>query len=189
MTNSGNILLLNRRKGGWFSNAQRFFTNKPYTHCALSAGNILSVESIFSADETMDMIPLQNYLAEDSTDIEIYEVKNVEPEVLDSIMKDMYLEYAGKGYGFLQLLWFVYRWANEKLGRDVRLKKNWFTDNLICSEMGYVFLTKVSTKLEKYHSYALITELNKTTPDTCHAGDIADLIHALPEIFNLTYRS
>ena len=73
----GSIVLLNRKKGGFFSSSQRFFTGKPYTHSTYISLPYYDYEAILSTDELTCVLPLENYLEEKDTDIEIYEVQDI----------------------------------------------------------------------------------------------------------------
>lgn len=196
----GDIILLNRKKGGWFSTCQRFFTGMPYTHCTISVGEILGFESTIGADEKVVIEPIRKFYEEDSTDIEIYRLrKEILPLNFDThmsnTMKYMYCKYANQYYGFSQILWFVYRWLMEKFGKDVRRNNNPFKGGVICSELIYLYLVQLTIVLNKCYPkkdsrrfsvlLPLQTDLNRFTADTIHAGDIASIIKMNTNIWEL----
>ena len=195
----GDIVLLNRKKGGWFSSAQRFFTKMPYTHSTFSVGNILGFESVLSADEKIVIEPVGRYYEEKETDIEIYRLKKKVLPVgfegaLSSAIESMYYKYANTYYGFGQVFWFVYRWFMESvLKKNAKKKDNPFKGGIICSELVYLYLEQVCKVLNKCYPKRdtrrfsvllhLQIELNKYTRDTIHAGDIAVIIKHNPNIW------
>lgn len=189
---TGDIILLNRKKGGWFSSCQRFFTKMPYTHSTFSVGNILGFESVLSADEKIVIEPVGRYYEEKETDIEIYRIKrNVMPigfeRTLENAIEAMYYKYANTYYGFGQVSWFVYRWFMESiLKKNAKKKENPFKSGIICSELVYLYLEQVCKVLNKCYPkkdsrrfsvlLPLQIDLNKFNRDTIHAGDIANIL-------------
>ena len=179
----GSIVLLNRlgKESNFTSSLQRFFTKMPYTHTAIVLEKYMNENVVLSADELTVILPLNNYFEEDKTEIEIYEL------LLDfdkiSITRDLFLNYSGKKYAFLQVLYFIYRWFNETvLKRDVRKEKNIFNKGQICSELVYLYLCEVA---QKTNTKELLDKLNEYTKDTIHVGDIANICKSLPQIFAL----
>lgn len=181
----GSVVLLNRSKGkesNWFSKAQVFFTGKPYTHCANIIGDVLTQQAVLSADELITVEPLSKYFDEEGTGIEIWEMPSVSEDRAKIILKDLYLAYGSTYYGFTQLLWFVYRWFMEKLGKDVRKKINPFRNGEICSELIYHYWER----LPEY--FDLQKKLDEWNPDTVHAGDIHTIMTSFPDLFKLVYK-
>jgi len=194
----GDIILLNRKKGGWFSSAQRFFTQMNYTHSTFSIGTILGIESVLSADEKVVIEPLKKYFEEDGTEIEIWRInENIidakNKPLLEQKISEIYYKYSNSYYGFFQVIWFIYRWINEKFfKRDVRRKNNPFKRGIICSELVYYYLIELEKILNKTLKKGKIrfdvllplqAELSKYTPDTIHAGDIAQILNKNNKLF------
>lgn len=180
----GSIILLNRlgKESSIFSKLQRFFTGMPYTHSAIVTRDIYEIQSVLSADELINTQPLDNYFNEEKTEIEIFDIidKRVNTEFKEETIKQLYEEYAGTMYGFAQVLWFVYRWFMEKLGKDVRKKKNPFNKGEICSELVWHYLDRVGDFIPE-----LKAKINEWNPDTIHAGDIHTICISLPKVFKL----
>lgn len=173
----GDIVLLNRKKGGWFSSAQRFFTGMPYTHCTFSIGEICGVESVLSADEKIVVLPLDSYFTETDTDIEIYRI-TCDKNKIEYSIKKVFVNYSGFWYGFTQVIWFIWRWLMEKFDMDVRRKNNPFKSGIICSELVYYYLVELNLPEIK-------KDLEAFTPDTIHAGDIANILKNNADVFRL----
>lgn len=174
----GDIILLNRhgKESNWFSNAQRFFTRMPYTHSALVLGKVKGLMSVLSADELVVVIPVNRYLEEEGTDIEVYRPKFVDWVLINQLMPDLYQKHAGKPYGYLQLLYFVFRWLAESFKIDVRKWKNPFTNNDICSELIFEYLLLTGSK-------PILFALSDYRLDNVHVGDIANICKNNPELF------
>lgn len=172
----GDVILLNRKKGGWFSFLQRKFSGLPFTHCAISAGFILGEESCFSASEMILLERLQAYYEEDGTDITIYHLPTISDQIKYDTIKELYKTYNGQFYGFLQLLFFVYRFLGEKLGFDMRRKKNWFPKNIICSEMLWYYFYML-----REHIPGMSKVLDQWNPNNVFAGEIDQICQMFPE--------
>jgi hypothetical protein len=181
---TGDIILLNRKgaAANFFSKGQRFFTRMPYTHSAILLENIFEQQSILTSDELTNIQALSNYLKEPETDIEIYKVK-VPQEMKEYEVKSMYNRYAGKKYGFAQILWFMYRWLLERFGIDARRKKNFFPGGVICSELVYHYLVEIAKNYPQLNK-----KLKEWNAETVHVGDIKHICESLPELFELKYK-
>jgi hypothetical protein len=175
MHNVGNIVLLNRKKGGWFSTLQRFFTKMDYTHCAIVVTKYKNREMVLSADELIELYPLQKYFEEKDTDIEIWELEG-DYEAITDILID---RYVGTYYGFTQVFWFVFRWFMEIFGKDVRRYRNPFCHGTICSELVWYFLEAIPNE-------NLNDRVHEWNPDTIHAGDTARICR---EFFKLKHKN
>lgn len=76
------------------------------------------------------------------------------------------------GYGFAQMLWFVYRFICSKFGKDIKGQDNWFyKDGTLCSQLASEYL--IAAGLGKiFEGYGLgsispndIYEVAKSRPD------------------------
>ena len=182
----GDIMLLNRHgeAQNFYSVCQRFFTKKPYTHTALVFGEVKGFQSVISSDEVVAVLPVRNYFAEEGTDIEIWRFKDNHSELIEDLLTKLYTGYADMSYGYLQIPWFIYRWFMESVfQKDVRKQKNWSTSGVVCSELIYVYL---ECFIQFYPE--LKEKLDEWNQDTVSSGDMADIIHSFPEIFELIYK-
>ncbi len=183
MVQSGNVVVFNVKHGGFFETAQRFFTGMLYTHAAIGFGEVTGYESVFEALFAIAITPFERTRNNTDIDFEVWSLKGVPREHIDAAIHNAYLRFAGEEYGFFQILWFIYRWLNAKLGRDVRKEGNWFPDHLICSEVVYKFLWDVSADAP-----SLRTKLNEWNSNSFHAGDVHTVCTALPDVFELIER-
>jgi hypothetical protein len=147
MVHSGNIVVFNVTKGYWFAAAQRFFTGMPYSHAAIGFGEVKGDESILEAIFAIAITLFKKARESTTADFEVWRVKNVPQTRIEEAVKRAFERWAGETYGFAQIVWFMYRWLNEAIGRDVRKQGNWFPDHLICSEVAYNYLWDISEQL------------------------------------------
>ena len=186
---NGDIFILNRKGkfGNFYSKAQRFFTKLPFTHAAIQFGEVKEFESIISADELVCLIPTQKYFDEEKfgTDIEIWRIKNANKNDIEFYLERLYECLAGTSYGYVQILWFIYRWFMESVfQKDVRHFNNPFKNGTVCSELTWKFLYNMSDKIPE-----LRKKLNEWTPDTVSSGDIHNICLLLPNVFELVYKT
>lgn len=180
--NLGDLIVFNATNGGWFSTLQRFFTNKPYTHVAVGIGKVANLDSVFEAREVMSVQPWINVTINKSIEYEVYEIAPEYKEKIQKIIISSYPEYAEATYGYLQLLHFVYQWFMRKVfKKDTRRSHNWFVHGIICSEYGYVILDRLDIPEIRNFLY----EWNS---NNFNAGDMADVLHKFPNIFNLKFK-
>jgi|WetSurMetagenome_2_1015567.scaffolds.fasta_scaffold62699_2 hypothetical protein len=183
MVQSGNIVVFNVTKGYWFAAAQRFFTGMPYSHAAIGFGEVKGDESVLEALFAIAITPFKKARESTTTDFEVWRVKNVPQTRIEEAVKRAFERWAGETYGFAQILWFMYRWLNETIGRDVRKQGNWFPDHLICSEVAYNYLWDLSEQLP-----SLRKKLEEWNSNCFHAGDVHTVCAGLPEVFELIER-
>ena len=180
----GSVIIFNSTKGGRFSAAQRFFTRMPYTHVAGSIGTVSGEESILEAKMSVSVTPWKHVLDNKTEEYFIFEPTSaLKQKDIEDALYYVYDRFAGETYGFLQLLWFVYRWIAESwpFKADVRKKGNWFPDNQICSEVWWWYLHELATKYPDISN--VIEEWNS---NSVNAGDMFMILRRLPKYFTLT---
>ena len=183
MYKCGSIDLLDNENGNFLSKAIRFFTNSTISHTDFTMGKIVKEESVLSAQALMSVLPLCTYFWDEYFTFTIYEIEGVPEKELEKIVRAMYIDFAGKKYGFMQLPWFIYRWFMERLGKDVRKQHNWFAKNNICSELVWMYLVKVSKGRDYGRFPELYAKLNEWNRDTVSPQDIKVIVESFPEIF------
>jgi hypothetical protein len=188
----GDIMISNNLKsffkGGALAILIRFFTKqtfpkgKPSSHSAVITNPLFGVPCVHEAGPVIQMVPWRKYYELDpSQDYRLYRIKpgviDCQDAMIQKALAVCHLLYSGVIYGALQLVWFVWRWVNEKIGRDVRHEKNWMTDGVICSELVYWFLVYLGP---------VMGDLFKAwNADTIQPGDIEGIILSRPDLFEL----
>jgi hypothetical protein len=175
----GSIDILNNLDGNFLSKAIRFFTKSQVSHCDFTMGRLMREESVLSAQELMSVLPLKTYIYNPDYVFTIYEIQQVSETELEQMVNSLYVDYAGKLYGFGQLLWFTYRWVAELFHKDVRKQDNWFGKNAICSELVYLLLCKIAKK-----RFPELEEcLQQFNQNTITPADVQKIVEYFPNIF------
>ncbi len=138
-------------KKNLFSKFIAWMTDSKWSHCFIVVCPIGLNDSLIAESSMLGGVKF-NLLSkyQDGThDIELFDISNdCSPSDLDSI-----LPLIGHMYGYTQAIGYL-------IAKVLHLKTNPFTDNVVCSELVYLFL--FNTKLK-----ALIKDLdpNEVTPE------------------------
>lgn len=174
MINPGDIGYSNDNSW-WFPALIRFFTKSSISHSFVICKPFCGEESVQEAEEVIQVVPFNKYYREGTQQYWIYHIKNIDQSIKDTALDSVYKEFAGSKYGYLQCIWFIYRWFFGLFGKDVRHEKNWMTDGVICSELQCYYLIYIGLG-------ELVKDFN---PDTIQAQDLLSIIQQHPEIFEL----
>lgn len=176
MIKEGMIGFSNNKKG-WLPACIRFFTKSNISHAFIISKNYGDQVSVEEAALLVQIVPFDKYYRNDDTqDYWIYDPVKVTRTQKQQALEYCFKEFAGVKYGKLQLIWFVYRWANEFfLKRDVRKEKNWMADGVICSELQCHYLIQLGGEYAE-----LVKDFN---PDTIQAEDLRKLVVSRPDLF------
>ncbi len=176
----GDILLVNDTKWNLFSYAQHVTSGKPYTHVALGIGPVAGYDSIFEADLQVTTRPFTHLYLHKEYEYEQYRPINFTYKELFPFLHKLYNEHAEELYGYSQIPWFIYKGIMRVLGKDVSKQANWFSDGIICTGIGLLYLQMLSEK-----ETVLKVPVSKFNIDTTWASDIAGIIHTFPKVFKL----
>lgn len=182
ITARGDIVFTNARKGGLLSWAIRFFSRSSVTHSAVGIGSVMGMSSILEANMNITVTPWKNYLNDPTQELYIFRPKGIAREVTDAYVADLYRRFGAKSYGFFQLFWFIWRWANEMFGRNVKKQRNWFPNGDICSEVTYWAMLYAAWAV---NNVRLIERLEEWTDNTVHPGDLMKVCREFPDEFEL----
>ena len=188
----GAIILVESKKNTLLAKAIKFFTGrlakkyrvKSYTHAMFCVGEVLGEPSVFSAEASMTIMPLRKFTNRDF-EYDVYAINDdLSDKEVDKILRAIYIKTAGETYGFLQLLWFIYRWFMELIGFDVRKQKNWFPIGDVCSEHTYRYLkTRLLKKKNRKIISKTLSQLEEWNENTFHPVDLAKVIKDNPQLF------
>jgi hypothetical protein len=160
---------------GIFPALVRFFTKSKFSHTFIITTPVFGVPSVHEASDVVQIVPFDKFYNKSSETYALYKINNTTYRQINDALTTCHLEYSGVRYGYLQLLWFVYRWCMELFGKDVTHKKNWMSNGVICSELVYEYLLLVNPEFK--------TLLSKFNPDTVQAQDILSIVESRPDLF------
>jgi hypothetical protein len=166
----GDFYVFNVRPGNWFSKAQRFFTRRPFTHVAVGAGKLGGVDSVLSADLVVTVCPLFYWSSKDTY---CFAMTAFTKAQIATAYARTYTRFSGTKYGFMQILWFVWRYIGETFGVDMRKKPNFFPNAVICSELGWWALYYLAEQAGKQD---IIDKLNEWNSNSFHSADMYDVL-------------
>ncbi len=182
----------------WYTAAQHILTRMKFNHTALGFFKFdgHDEDTLFEAKEAQSVTPW------DKDNIEeyyIFQIKWYTQQEIETALWNLYKEFAGKPYAYLQLLYFVVRyiwetkwvvkyfgWLPRLFGKssNVRLWNNWFVSGTICSELFYRFMEHlVKIRFNK----ELNDELNNWNANNFHAGDSYTFMTNVTSVFDMIY--
>jgi len=169
----------NNKKGGGLI---RFFTRSNISHSFVITFPLNGIVAVEEASASVQVVPfVSHYVGNPNYAFYIYKVvaDYVTPQDIENAVTKIFEEFAGVKYGWLQLLYFPYRWFKETILRkkDVHREKNWFTKGVICSELSFWYM--------KYLDPAFSELLRDFDGDTVQPDDLLKIVQANPKIFQL----
>jgi hypothetical protein len=182
MTQPGMIGICGSHKPSFLQRAIMFFTDSDRSHAFLITSNVCGEEAVQEASLLVQIVPFGSHYRENPESY--YDIYQVSPGVvsqdeIDSALRQVFEEYAGMTYGFLQLPWFIWRWINSKFGRDIHKELNWFNTNIICS--GEVFDFWIYLGL----GMIIPKVMSQYHPSTIAPADILAIVKRNPDLFEL----
>jgi hypothetical protein len=197
MMKPGSIVVFNWKKGGFFSSGQRLFTHywingsspgsyahSYCTHTAIISHDVEGIPSYFGAELATAFQPVTVFTEDSDVDYIVFEPIGFNEADLNIVLERIYKEYAARGYGFMQIAWFIYRWLMETFTHvDMRKKHNWFNRGTICSEVAFRNLSYLG---EIEHGKEIPPIINQWLLDSAHAGDVLVMLLMMPTLFKIT---
>lgn len=172
----GQIVLANTKKG-LVPSAIRFFTSSKFSHSLVTLPDTLGVPMCIEASSKgISTVRFETaYLQNPHVEIEVWDVHLTNEEIDLALIA--VLNHLESSYGYSELPWFVWRWFNKKLGRDIKHENNWFKKDEICSELCefYLMNTKLRLLFTGYGDSSMCPQ------------DIRDVMVANPMFFTLSY--
>ena len=128
---------------GWFSKSIKFFTRSELTHVAIGVGQLPNIPSelVFESYLTQQI----DLIGEPISEFKI----NATDKLKGTVLHDQIIQYNKKGYGWGQLIWFMFRYLMETkfmqffFKKDMRTRNNWIKGDKICSELAMRFILEV----------------------------------------------
>lgn len=164
-------------KSGFISSAIRFFTKSKFSHSLITAPEMVGLPMCIEAAENgVSVIRFDEaYTQNTGESIEIWDVL-IPNEVKDRGLVPT-MDKLEKSYGFLELPWFIWRWMNGLVKRDIKAQNNWSHNGTICSQLCRVYLTNagIGFLFEGYGKGSVAPQ------------DISVIMNANPKFFKRIY--
>jgi hypothetical protein len=165
------------RRSGFYSSGVRFITQSKWSHCFFIMTDVAEERAVLEADLKCQVIPFEREYVENNNDYyQIYELVQATEREKSKAANEVYKEFAGEVYGFLQIPWFIWDAICERLGLNAG--KNWFPNGAICSEVLFAYLISVNDTYRE--AFKHLEDLNRVSP-----ADIAKVILDRPDQFKL----
>lgn len=171
----GMIGFVGTRKPGFLQKAVMFFARSKWSHCFFITFPHGGDEAVQEASWSVQIIPFQRYRDDPDGYYEIFELTKADPRKLEQSVMSQWKNMTGVKYNWFGLVWFIWRWMNELVGRDIRHEKNWFSDGVICSQTLYYEIEGAGAP----YGGLLMDE----TPWTVQPQDIYNEVMKRPELF------
>jgi len=165
----------------WFTKIQRFVTGKNVSHSFLILDEYYGDYQMLDARLSVTLCPFE-LINNDGNDIWLYKI-DISEKNSNKIKETFFNEYIGQTYGFSQLIWFIWRRLMELIfKKDMRNKKNWFSEGILCSELVWNVLDKCSKFEDEDKKFQDINlELSKYNVNSFHSGDCKELLDSLSD--------
>ena len=206
---AGDIVLVsnNKPKGVRiiFDAAIKFFTKSPWTHGAVIIGNVVGVPAIFEADEEVITDSADDTINNPDYDVAVYRYVGIRSHVAITeeqnitVLGSLFRELAGKGYGYLQIIYYIRRWfwtrpfvskyfgwVLDLVGKsgDPRNWNNWFVGGVLCTELVYKHLAAQGNIVG---DSTLLSWLGLWNSNNFSPADLQDTMDKFPDKYKLIY--
>jgi len=171
---------------------QHFFAGKGASHAFIityPTGYAKDIDMVFEADMRVVHTPWLRFTEDTTYKYWIFKIKDVTEEEINYALDYCIREFASVIYGFWSWPWFVWKWFAEKfLQKDVRKENNWFTKGVICDELWWWFIYKLTEKVlqrlpNSKHWLKLQNHLKEWNPDTIQSAEVKKIMFSFPQIF------
>lgn len=151
----------------------RFFTASNYSHTFFTIPNVGNIEmGCEAASFGVACVPFDSkYRKNENSSYIVFKFNATEEQKTKGLEKA--LQKLQSGYGYLELPWFVWRWANKLIGRDIKHQDNWHQVGEICAELTSEFISDCG------YSY-LFNGFGRTS---IHAQDLLEICYNNPKLF------
>ena len=161
------------RSNTFFGNAIKLFTWSRWSHSFI----VIDEENILEANEHVEVSPISSIRDRDGASYELYEIVEAsigrKAEAIEYCRKN----YEGNEYGYMQILFFVFRAIYRLFGQDFR--GNIFTQGVICSELTYDYEARVMPQ------FVTLAKAWGFDEQTCTPQDLYEIVQANPHLYKL----
>lgn len=162
-------------KTEWIAKAIAWFTQSQWSHTFLTVPSMLGQEMIMEAGGGGVEMAMFNqaYRHNASQKYEVYRVK-VSQQIIDEAIAQC-MEKLELPYGYLEYPWFIWRYLNKWIGRDIKGQDNWSTNREVCAGLVDIYIDALGLGV-----------LSKDFGNnSISAQDIYEIVKANPDLFEL----
>lgn len=162
-------------KNEWIAKAIAWFTKSQWSHTFLTVPPMLGKEMVMEAGGGgVEMVTFdQAYRNNSGQKYEVYRVK-LSPETINQAISKC-MDKLEMPYGYLEYPWFIWRFMNKWVGRDIKAQDNWSTNLEVCAGLVDIYLDELGLQ-------ALSKDFGN---NAISAQDIYEIVKAHPELFEL----
>lgn len=162
-------------KNEWIAKAIAWFTKSQWSHTFITVPPMLGKEMVMEAGEGgVEMVMFdQAYRNNPDQKYEVYRVKLPQATIDNAIAKCM--DKLEVPYGYLEYVWFIWRYLNMWFGRDIKSQDNWSTSKEVCAGLVDIYNDELGLQ-------ALSDVFGN---NSISAQDIYEIVKAHPELFEL----
>ena len=163
-------LVLARRTNDWTSHLTAYITQGYFSHAFVLTPTVAARMLCIEAEvEGVTASPFDTTYRENlNRDYIVFRVKVKNNKAgINAVLSKL-----ETGYGFAQMLWFLWRFICAKFGKDIKSQDNWFyKDGTLCSQLAseYLFAAGLSDIFCEYGLGSIspndIYEVAKSRPD------------------------
>lgn len=158
----------------WIQRQIMFFTQSNYSHSFVIFKGLSGVDVLETTETIVCVSPLERKIRE-SNEVEIWEPKASEQEK-EAALRMVYEKYAAKWYGYLSYIWFIYRWAMRKIGKEPTIMWKWCTDGVTCTELTVAYLCCLN---DEYVQIFKERDINSQSPE-----ELKKIMVSHPKLFD-----
>jgi len=161
----------------WYDWCIAKFSKSSWSHSFFTCPPMLGEEMVMEADSSgVSVCSFDQHYRQNSTQTyKVFRFKNVDQATIDAAIKNRIPELEVT-YGYLEYPWFIWRYLNRMVGRDIKAQDNWCQNgNEVCSQFlrEYISDCGYASLFDGYGKGSMAPE------------DIYQVVLAHPELFEL----
>lgn len=172
-----------RAGGTLFQRLVMFFTDSWASHCFVKTfAEDNKVPAVIEASLCVTKTPFIDHYVDPKANMifELWRPVGADPEAVEEALLGVFKDYAGETYGFMQLLWYAWRWVCKKLGLKPP-DHNWFPGGEVCSELGH-------DTIDRYGGvHAMLQKSEMPDGNLVAPSDLLDHFHRFRGRWELAY--
>ena len=136
-----------------------------------------NIPSVIESSYSVQKVPLDHYRTDNTCKYVLYKFVGADPQKVHDAIRTCYVDYSGDVYGYVSLLWFVWRWLLEIIGIDIHKNHNFSHSGKICSKLQMEYGDRATS------TYKSLLKSEGYNPSNVAPQDIQTVIAKHPELF------